>query len=191
MFSPKKSNQKTPVQDFSALKSRILAWLCIRTCRPRTAMADIYRSERKERKTRDTNKNLMSYKMSSQINLTKCDSRAPSGTRALQSNGAKRNWKVHPRTLENKSRVNYLRHFSERHISKNGGGKGATALRGDLDAKVGPPKKISVLVQSLGVQNFSFNITESISFGPCLTTVTVESVKVKFWDPFIQNGSIF
>ena len=87
--------------------------------------------------------------------------------------------------------MNYLRHFSERHISKNGGGKGATALRGDLDAKVGPPKKISVLVQSLGVQNFSFNITESISFGPCLTTVTVESVKVKFWDPFIQNGSIF
>ena len=111
MFSPKKSNQKTPVGDFSALKSRILAWLCIRTCRPRTAMADIYRSERQERKTRDTNKNLMSYKMSSQINLTKCDSRAPSGTRALQSNGAKRNWKVHPRTLEKKSRVNYLRHF--------------------------------------------------------------------------------
>ena len=44
MFSPRKSNQKTPVRDFSALKSRILAWLCIRTCRPRTAMADIYRS---------------------------------------------------------------------------------------------------------------------------------------------------
>ena len=144
MFSPKKSNQKTPVGDFSALKSRILAWLCIRTCRPRTAMADIYRSEKKRKKNkRHQQKSHVIQNVKSnqphQVWLTssKWD---PSSAKQrckeeLKGSSTDVREKIQGELLA------ALQDFSERDFSKNGGGKGATALRGDLDAKLGPKKK--------------------------------------------------